>query len=246
MGENGFLEGLLIGRDGNNSNNMGFGGGWVWIIFLFFLLCWGGWGRGFGGGYGGGAADTPSFQGLATRADINEGFALNGLTNGISGLRDGQFGIQQTLCQGFNGTNAAINQLGFQMSECCCQTQRAIDGANYNMAKNTCDITHTISDLGYNMTAGFNNIIQNTHNDTDRIIAQLNQMEANRQAEKIQQLQSENQTLRFQASQTAQNGFIDAVGNSIVARLQPASPVPAYVVPNSNCCSPICNTGYCA
>lgn len=40
--------------------------------------------------------------------------------------------------QGFNATQVALMQ-GFnaaqaQAAECCCQTQRAIDGVNYNMA----------------------------------------------------------------------------------------------------------------
>ena len=31
-------------------------------------------------------------------------------------------------------------QLGYNMQDCCCQTQRAIDSVNYNAAKNTCDV----------------------------------------------------------------------------------------------------------
>ena len=64
----------------NNRNNDGFGGdgwGWIWILLIFGIF--GGWGfGGFGGGFGGGASN-PGLQGLATRADINEGFALNGI-----------------------------------------------------------------------------------------------------------------------------------------------------------------------
>lgn len=65
------------------------------------------------------------------------------------------------------------------------------------------------------------------------------------QMERDSSLQAENQTLRFQASQTAQNGFIDAVGNTIVAQLRQPQPVPAYTVPApypyaSNCG---CNAG---
>ena len=49
--------------------------------------------------------------------------------------------------------------------------------------------------------------------------------------DKISTLQSENQALKFQASQVAQNQFITQVGSDIVNRLQPP-PVPAYQVPN--------------
>jgi hypothetical protein len=48
--------------------------------------------------------------------------------------------IQGQLCNGFNGINQNINNLGYKLQDCCCETQRAIDGVNYNMAKNTCDI----------------------------------------------------------------------------------------------------------
>lgn len=40
-----------------------------------------GWGRGGFGGFGGGGASTdPGLQGLATRADVNEAIAFNGVS----------------------------------------------------------------------------------------------------------------------------------------------------------------------
>lgn len=83
-------------------------------------------------------------------------------------------------------------------------------------------------------------IMQNAHNDTDKVIAKLDQMEATRQQEKIAALQQENQTLKFQASQAAQNTFItanqDAQTAELIRRLGRDCPVPAFVVPNPNCC----------
>lgn len=55
------------------------GGDWSsWIIlFLIFGMFGGwGWGNGWGGNNGGSGFGPPSGQGWATRADINEGFAL--------------------------------------------------------------------------------------------------------------------------------------------------------------------------
>lgn len=77
--------------------------------------------------------------------------------------------------------------------------------------------------------------------------------EKQRQA-KIARQQAEIQNLRLAASQSAQNGYIDAIGNSIVARLQQPTPQPAYVVPapypycgnNYNCCGGNWNNGCCA
>lgn len=233
MGDNDFATGYALGQnDGGGRNNNGWGDGasWIWIILIFCLWGWGGNGNGWGnnGSNNGGGGAVPYLGGIATRADISEGFALNGIQSGIQGIQQGLcdstyalnnsitngfHGTDMQLCNGFSGVQQSFNQLGYELQNCCCQTQRAIDNTNFNMSKGFCDI------------------IQNTHNDTDRVIAQLNQMESNRQQEKIQALQTENQTLRFQASQTAQNGYIDAVGNSIIATLRQPSPIPAYTVP---------------
>ena len=58
--------------------------------------------------------------------------------------------------------------------------------------------------------------------------------------DKIATLTAENQTLKFAASQSAQNAFItanqEAQTAELIRRLGRDCPVPAYVVPNPNCC----------
>ena len=78
MMDNGGLsvaDALALERNGNCGCNNGYGfmgGDGAWIFFLFFLLaCGGGWGR--NGGWGNDGANSPNFQGVATRADINDG-----------------------------------------------------------------------------------------------------------------------------------------------------------------------------
>lgn len=87
--------------------------------------------------------------------------------------------INSNLCNGFNGVNQAINTLGYNMQDCCCQTQRSIDGINYNMAKNACDI------------------IQAGNANTQRIIDTLTQNE-------ITSLRTELQSAQLQLSNNAQ------------------------------------------
>ena len=85
------------------------------------------------------------------------------------------------------------------------------------------------------MATNTNNIIQSSHNDTDRVIAKLDSMENARQQEKIAALQLENQGLKFQASQSAQNAFINPM------------PVPAFQVPAPypyNNCGCGCGNGF--
>lgn len=136
-----------------------FGGNGAWVFFLFFLLAWGG--NGFWGGRG-----NADLQGALTRADLCQDMNFQSLDNSVrgiqSGLCDGFYaqnttmlqgfnGIQRDLCQGFNGitsavnngfnaTNQNINNLGYQMQNCCCETNRNIDALRYENAKNTCDI----------------------------------------------------------------------------------------------------------
>lgn len=94
----------------------------------------------------------------------------------------------------------------FQNQQCCCETQRLIE--------------RTSCDAAYAAATNAANIIQNAHNDTDRVIAKLDAMEMARKDETIAALRQELQTARFQASQRDQNGYFDAVVNAAVARLQ--------------------------
>lgn len=156
-----FAEGLIAGQNGSNRNDNGFGDNSWWVIIIFALLFgWGGNGTGFGNrGNGGGSGSMDlgyDIGKLATSNDVASGFASSASLGRLNDLMLGQAGIQQSLCQGFNGTNTALLQgfngversmcnIGFQLENCCCQTQRAIDGVNYNMAKNTCDLQNTMN-----------------------------------------------------------------------------------------------------
>ena len=237
--DNGFAEGYAVGQ-GNSCNNNGWGGAWgadwLWIIVLFALFGNGGWGFGGNGGCGNGNLNYELGK-VATSNDVAVGFAQNATLSSLNDLKLGQAGIQQTLCQGFSGVNTAVlqaqnaaekgfAQVGYQIADCCCQTQRAIDGVNYNMAKNTCDITNAIH-------TSTRDIIDAQRDGTNAILNFLTQ-------DKIATLQAENQSLKFAASQTAQNAFItanqEAQTAEIIRRLGRDCPVPAYVVPNPNCC----------
>ena len=197
------LSDIAAVTDGNRNGGM-FGGDWsAWIIlFLLFGLFGNGYGSFGGFGVGGGSG----FQGYATRADINEGFALNGITNGITA-------IQQGLCDTTYALNNAIK-------DCCCTTQRAIDGVNFNMANGFNAVNQTVN-------SATRDILENANSNTRAILDFLTQ-------DKIATLTAENQSLKFQASQTAQNAFITANQQAqtaeLIRRLGADCPTPAYVV----------------
>lgn len=204
----------------NNGNGNGFGWGNDWWILLLFLFGWGGRGFGYGGfGGGGGGCGAP----CATQADLAMGFNNSAVLSGING-------IDSALCQGFNGLNTAFLQgtyeISRQLADCCCGTQRAIDGVNYNMAKGFCDLGNVINNSS-------RDIIDNQNANSRAILDFLTQ-------DKIATLTAENQSLKFAASQSAQNAFItanqEAQTAELIRRLGRDCPVPAYVVPNPNCC----------
>lgn len=227
MDEN-FAMGYAMGQDNNNSGGDWFGGGsggWLGILLLIALL---GGGLGFGGfgGFGGGAG----FQGMATRADINEGFALNNITSGITaiqqGICDATYALNSTITNGFHGVDRGLCDLSHQLSDCCCENRAAIAQVRYDMATQT-------NALQQAMCTNTRDIIDSQQAGTRAILDFLTQ-------DKISTLTAENQALKFAASQAQQNAFItanqDAQTAELIRRLGRDCPVPAYVVPNPNCC----------
>ncbi len=190
-------------------------------------------------------------MGKQAQADLQRGFDTNTIVSKLDGISNG-------ICDSTFATTGAINTLGttviqgFQQAELSrCNQQAAIMQQLMTMMFNAqqccCDVRGDIKDLMYSGAKNTCDIIQSTHNDTDRVIARLDQMEANRQAERIHALELENQKLAFQASQSAQNAtigaMIDASRADILRRTGAECPTPAYVVQPptpvnfpTNCC----------
>ena len=150
-------------RGGND--NYGWGGG-AWVLIILFALIFGWGGNGFGRGVNG----EP-----VTEAGLCNSMNFNNLENAVGRLNDSQQagfnGIQRDLCQGFAAINAGINQARFDAQNCCCATQRAIDGVNYNAAMNTAAINA-------NTTAGIQKVLDKLcENETNALRARVQQLE---------------------------------------------------------------------
>lgn len=238
MTENYTLSDIAAVTDGNGRNNGMFGNDAWWIIILLLF----GYGRNGFGSFGGGQGGYGMPCGVpATQADLAAGFNNSAVLSGING-------IDSALCQGFNGINTAIlqstydtqgaiNGLSHQISDCCCSTKQAIADVKYTVGQEACETRHAM----YNNTR---DIIDNANANSRAILDFLTQ-------DKIATLTAENQSLKFAASQSAQNAFItanqEAQTAELIRRLGRDCPVPAYVVPNPNCCynyavQPTCNT----
>lgn len=233
------------GRNGSGDGMFGDNGWWIILLFLFA-----GWGRGgmFGGGMGGGM-EMPFMAPWATQADVraavDQQTLISKLDNQTYGLADSTYALTNTITNGFHGVDNALCTLGYnmqggfnsiahQISDCCCETGRAIErgfaDTNYNLATQACDTRRAIAD-------STRDIIDSNNAGVRSILDFLTQ-------DKIATLTAENQSLKFAASQANQNAFItanqEAQTAELIRRLGTPCPVPAYVVPNPNCCY----TGY--
>lgn len=110
-----------------------------------------------------------------------------------------------------------LNAMQMQSAECCCNTQRSIEGVRYDMAAQACDTRNTVQ----NATR---DIIDKANQNSRAILDFLTQS-------KLADLQSENQGLKLAASQAAQNNYL-------ISQLRP-TPIPSY--PS---CNPWAGSGY--
>ena len=210
---------------GNGGFGGGFGGDWGWIILL--LLFAGGF-NGFGGGFGGGdiypwmnQADitTSGFQNLATQ-------------NQITGIQGAIGDVQTSLCNGFAGVNATVNNgfanlevannarqianmqqtfdLQSQLAQCCCDNRLATANLQSVIQAENCADRAAVSD-------GIRDILVSNSNNTQKILDMMCEDRLNRKDEKILDLQNQLNIATFNASQTAQNGYLQ---NALTAQTQ--------------------------
>lgn len=223
--ENGMVMPVSPMYGGNGGFGGGFGGDWGWIILL--LLFAGGF-NGFGGGFGGGdiypwmnQADitTSGFQNLATQ-------------NQITGIQGAIGDVQTSLCNGFAGVNATVNNgfanlevannarqianmqqtfdLQSQLAQCCCDNRLATANLQSVIQAENCADRAAVSD-------GIRDILVASNNNTQRIIDMMCEDRLNRKDEKILDLQNQLNIATFNASQTAQNGYLQ---NALTAQTQ--------------------------
>lgn len=218
-----------IGGGNGGFGNWG-GEGW-WVLIILFAL-FGGWGR---NGMNGGANGCGCDGACATVGDVERGFNNQSTQQRFNAL-DGAFAQlgyaqqQQNYDTQLAVTNAgyqnqtAINGLSAQLQQCCCDTQRAIDGVNYNMAQNFCN-------LGNQVQASARDIIDSQNCNTRAILDQITAFRMEDKDTQIRDLQSQVQALNLAASQQNQNRYL-------IDTLRPC-PVPAYQT-----CNPWGANGY--
>lgn len=192
------------------------------------------------------------------RDTVNQGFygtqtALNaGFNNAETAANARQmanmqqaFASQTAMAQGFN-------QLGSQFADCCCENRLATADLRYTIATENCADRAAISE-------GIRDILVNNTANTQRILDQLCNDKIDAKNEKIADLERQLTMANLQASQTAQNAFIqqgfanevDALYNRLSQCPVPTEPVygrqPIFTCPQqqNNCgCGCGCNGNF--
>lgn len=205
----------------SGSNGFGFGGDGAWFLIILFLFAFCGWG---GNGFGNNGNSGGVVDGYVLASDFSNIERKMDLING--GLCDGFYAVNNTLLTGFGNAELSranqqaalmqqLNAMQMQAANCCCENRAAIAQVRYDMATQACDTRNTVQ------TAA-RDIVENANANSRAILDFLTQS-------KMQDLQAENQSLKFAASQYAQtNDFRNFVSNQF-AYYNPR-PVPAFTV----------------
>lgn len=138
--ENMSLSDIAAVTRGNDCDGWGGGSWWIIVLFLFAFMGGGfGWNRqGEFGQYATAASQQEILFGQHF-GQLND--RLTNIGNGICNLgydmqgNIGQLGKEMALAQGATNTTVmqTANDLQRQLADCCCTTQRAIDGVNANL-----------------------------------------------------------------------------------------------------------------
>ena len=265
--------------DRNNGNcGNGWGGGFgemlIAMIMLFlFPMFFGGFGGGMWGGMGGwgNGGMMAAANGALTRADLCSEFNFNGLENAVRGVTQG-------LCDGFYAMQNSINgignmvmqtasqaelsranqqaalmqqlcNLGYQQKDCCCETQRAIDGVKFTIAQEDCATRNL-------MQSNTRDVIENQNANARAVLDALTAQRLEAKDERIAAQAAQIQALQLSASQAQQNAAIGAMISAseatILRRTGAECPTPAYVVQPptpvnfpTNCCGTVNFGGGC-
>lgn len=239
---NGLDPNLLLAMN-KNGNGWGDGSGFMWVIFLFFLMGWGGNGWGGFGSNGRGAianeinndygrsllmdaigGNRNAISNLATQLNCTEGqiqSAISALTSQVQsvGNQVGMSGMQT-----INALQQGNMQIAQQLANCCCENRLA-----------TCQQTNTlqaaINNVAVGQERGFANVAYETqrqtcdlHNaikDSTQTIVNGQQQAVMRELQnKIDSLREENSTFKSSAMTSQIVGQALAPVNAVLAGLQ--------------------------
>lgn len=168
---------VLLAMKGNNGM-CGEGGWFMWVIFLFFLMGWGGngWG-GFGSNGRGGIANEinndygrsllmdaiggnrNALSNLATQLNCTEGQIQNAISALTSQVQSVGNQVGMSGMQTINALQQGNMQIAQQIANCCCENRLAI-------CQQTGTLQNAINNVAVGQERGFSNVAYETQRQT--------------------------------------------------------------------------------
>ncbi len=242
--KNGLDPNLLLAMN-RNGNGFGNDGGWfMWVIFLFFLMGWGGFGWGGFGNNGRGAGlaneinndygrsllmeaiggNRNALSNLATQLNCTEGqiqSAISALATQVQGVGN-QVGMSGQ--QVINALQQGNMQIAQQLAQCCCDNKLAI-------CQQTNTLQSAINSVATGQERGFSSVAYETQRQTcdiqnaikgstQQIIDGQRNAEMRELQNKIDNLREENSTFKSSAMTSQIVGQAVAPINAVLAGLQ--------------------------
>ncbi len=233
---------VLLAMKGNNGM-CGEGGWFMWVIFLFFLMGWGGngWG-GFGGNGRGGIANEinndygrsllmdaiggnrNALSNLATQLNCTEGQIQNAISALTSQVQSVGNQVGMSGMQTINALQQGNMQIAQQIANCCCENRLAI-------CQQTGTLQNAINNVAVGQERGFSNVAYETQRQTCDLHNAIKEATAELKAgqtaaefrdmqDKIDHLREENGNYKSSAMMSQIVGQAVAPINAVLAGLQ--------------------------
>lgn len=211
---------------GTTSGMWGGDGAWWLIVLFLFAFAGNGWGNGFGGNNG-------------AAADMQRGFDQQSVMSGINGISSSLANADVSRCNLQTNILQALNTLGTQQQNCCCENRLATANLNSTILSENCADRAAIADLKTSLLAA-------TQAQTQTIIDKMCQQEIDALKAQNASLQTQINLANLRASQTEQTAKIlaDNAAQTVAVEQYLNPPAkPAYIVANPNCCNYMSSCG---
>ena len=186
-------------------------------------------------------------NGNGVASDVQRGFdqsaVMAGMNNLTTAVSNGFANAEVSRCNTQANLSALLNNIAMQQQNCCCENRAQIADLKYTVATENCQdraaFSDGIRDLMAQQTANTQALVDSTNRGFTTIMDKICQLELDAKNDKIAELQQQLTMANLRETQNSQTAQILADNAAQTAALEqylnpPA--IPAYTVPNPNCC----------
>ena len=231
---------------GNNNDGFGGNGGWSWWIIILLLFANGGWGNGWNNNGGGNGMNmgcmVPQYMmNFATSDQVTNGFNQMALTNGLTDLTgvvsNGFANAEISRANTLAAITGQVNNIAMAQQAGMYQGQLQVANLGAQIAQEACSDRQAVNDGVRDLMAqGVSNtqaLLQTINNGIQSIQNQMCQDKIDAKNEQIATLRQQLAMKDLEASQTAQNNYLNNAvlnaQNSLLNELR-SCPIPCQPV----------------